>query len=80
VSDAKRILRPKVVAERIGVSRATIYRMEKAGLLPPRLLIGPGCSGWLESDIDEFIESRPRGGASRDIPASPILDHGEAAG
>jgi predicted DNA-binding transcriptional regulator AlpA len=56
----KRILRVNVVAERLGCSRATLYRLEGAGLLPPRIIIGPGASGWLEADIDRFIDERPR--------------------
>jgi predicted DNA-binding transcriptional regulator AlpA len=56
----KRILRVNVVAERLGCSRATLYRLERAGLLPARIIIGPGASGWLEADVDRFIDERPR--------------------
>jgi predicted DNA-binding transcriptional regulator AlpA len=55
-----RILRPAAAARYIGLSRATVYRLERAGVLPPRILLGPGASGWLLADLDAFIDSRPR--------------------
>ena len=54
----KKILRRAIVIGRVGVSYPTIWRMEKAGLFPRRIQISPGAIGWLEEDIDAWIESR----------------------
>ncbi len=58
-SSAMRFLRLHDLIERLGISRATVYRWEKDGLLPPRRQIGPNAVGWLENEIDEFIRGRP---------------------
>jgi prophage regulatory protein len=57
-----RILRPAQAARMLGVSRATIYRWERAGRLAARVILGPGTSGWKESDLAAFIDAAPRGG------------------
>ena len=57
-----RIYRPGKVARVLDVSRATVYRWEKSGILPPRVILGPGVSGWKEEDLAAFIEAAPRGG------------------
>ncbi len=54
-----RLLRLHDLVERLGISRATVYRWEKDGLLPPRRQIGPNAVGWLEDEIDDFILERP---------------------
>ena len=56
------ILRPAQAARLLGVSRATIYRWEAAGRLAPRVILGPGTSGWREEDLAAFIAAAPRGG------------------
>lgn len=50
----QRILRLPAVVERIGWSRATVYR--RLGHL--RIKLGPNSAGWLESDIDAFLTER----------------------
>ena len=44
-----------MVAQRTGLSRATIYRLEAAGNFPTRQQISPRCVGWYGSDIEDFI-------------------------
>jgi len=44
-----------MVAQRTGLSRATIYRLEAAGNFPNRQQISPRCVGWYGSDIEDFI-------------------------
>ncbi len=55
----KRFLRTKEVLRRLGISRATLWRWERHGVIPPRRQLGPNAVGWLESTIDDFLESRP---------------------
>lgn len=57
-----RIIRPAQAARLLGISRATLYRWEASGRLAPRVILGPGTSGWKEEDLAAFIASAPRGG------------------
>ena len=49
----------RFVAERTGLSKATIYRYTVRGLFPPRRHVGPGRVAWLASEVIEWIDSRP---------------------
>ncbi len=60
-----RILRPAQAARLLGISRATLYRWAAAGRLAPRVILGPGTSGWREEDLAAFIAAAPRGGPER---------------
>jgi excisionase family DNA binding protein len=62
-----RILRPAQAARLLGISRATLYRWSAAGRLAPRVILGPGTSGWREEDLAAFIAAAPRGGPERTL-------------
>ena len=47
------------VKERTGLGRSSIYSFMKAGSFPRPVSLGARSVGWLESDITEWIESRP---------------------
>ena len=64
IAPLSRILRPTQAARLLGISRATLYRWERAGRLAPRIILGPGTSGWKEEDLAAFIAAAPRGGAA----------------
>ncbi|MFZ4535569.1 helix-turn-helix transcriptional regulator [Propionivibrio sp.] len=51
-------LRIKQVCELTGLSRATIYAMEKKGDFPSKKALGPRAVAWLESEIATWMESR----------------------
>ncbi len=55
------ILRINDLVEILGVSRVTLWRWERDGLLPPKRVLGPNTVGWLEFEILEWLESRPTG-------------------
>src|SRR5438094_933184 len=55
---APQLLRIREVMRRVGLSRATIYRMEMKREFPRRVRISAGSVGWRSSDIDAFIDSR----------------------
>jgi predicted DNA-binding transcriptional regulator AlpA len=59
------IFRPAQAARLLGISRATLYRWEKEGRLAPRVILGPGTSGWRGEDLAAFIAAAPRGGPER---------------
>jgi prophage regulatory protein len=50
-----RIIRLPEVLERVSLSRTTIYQKIQEGSFPKQLKLGRA-SGWLESEIDAWIE------------------------
>jgi len=62
-----KILNPSEVVERTGLSRVTLWRLEKAGKFPRRLNTSFSRIGWIEAEIDKWIETRPRGICGREI-------------
>ena len=52
------ILRLALVKKRTGLSRSSIYSGVKQGTFPAQISLGPRAVGWLESSIDEWIQSR----------------------
>jgi len=55
-----RILRFPEVKALTGLSRSTIWRLEKLGDFPQRIRCGLRGVGWLESEIAEYINGRER--------------------
>lgn len=58
--ESDQILRIGDVARRVGLGRATIYRYIARGDFPPPIALGERASGWLASQVMEWIQSRPR--------------------
>jgi predicted DNA-binding transcriptional regulator AlpA len=67
-TSVKRILRLPKVEDRTGLKQTQIYRLEVRGKFPRRIKISDRASGWLESEIDAWIEQRVI--ASRDQSAT----------
>jgi prophage regulatory protein len=55
----EKILRGKETDARTGLSRSQRYAMERNGEFPRRRRISKRASGYLESEITEWILSRP---------------------
>ena len=53
-----KILRKQATIEKTGLSRSTIYLMMKSGTFPKNVQLGARAVGWLESDIQAWIDSR----------------------
>jgi prophage regulatory protein len=52
-----KINRLPVVEDKTGLSRSSIYLRMSKGLFPQSISLGGGRAvGWLESDIDEWLE------------------------
>ena len=55
---AHKILRLPKVIERVGFARSSIYAFVSRGGFPPPIKIGDRAVGWLDSDIDAWIDAR----------------------
>ena len=54
------ILRVHDVLDRLGIGRSTLYEWQARGDFPRAIPLGERARGWLESDVDEWIETRAR--------------------
>lgn len=52
------ILRRKEVEARVKLSRSTIYLLMQEGLFPMPISLGARAVGWLEHEIDDWLNSR----------------------
>lgn len=77
MSNDDNILRIDAVIAKVGLSRATIYNMMKAGTFPKQIKLGARLSGWLESEVQGWIRERAR--ASRPDLAEARDPHAHAA-
>lgn len=52
------ILRRKQVEARTGLARSTIYDRIKAGTFPAPISLGEKAVGWIESEVDAWLNAR----------------------
>ena len=55
---SNRVLRLPEVIVTTGLSRSTVYAYMQKGLFPKSIPLGPRLVGWLESDINEWVDRR----------------------
>jgi len=61
MSFPSRIVRMKVLLQRLGVGRATVYRwLSQDTTFPKPVPIGPNTIGWVESELDAWLQNRIR--------------------
>jgi prophage regulatory protein len=53
-----RIIRKPELFMKIGLSDATIWRMEKKGKFPRRITLGGNSVGWLSGEIDNWLDKK----------------------
>ena len=53
-----KVLRLPCVKDRTGLARSTIYAHMAADSFPHPIQLGPRCVGWLESDIEDWLDAR----------------------
>ncbi len=53
-----RFLRIDEVIGKVGLSRPTIWRLERAGEFPRRRQLGRNSVGWVEDEIEQWMQSR----------------------
>jgi|APSaa5957512535_1039671.scaffolds.fasta_scaffold216474_1 prophage regulatory protein len=49
------------VVKMTGLSRVTLWRYEREEKFPKRVNLSDHRVGWVESEVEEWIENRPRG-------------------
>ena len=57
---ATAILRLPNVKSRTGLSRSTIYLRVKAGTFPAPISLGTRAVGWIESEIQQWLEEQTK--------------------
>jgi len=55
---SKRILRVRKVEEKTGLKKSSIYAMVKDGRFPEQIKLGPRASGWVEEEVDAWIDKQ----------------------
>ena len=58
---ALKLLRFPAVRERTGLSRSTIWRLERQGAFPRHHRISPNAVAWVEDDVAKWIRSKVAG-------------------
>lgn len=53
-----RIIRKPELFSRVGLSDATIWRMEKSGKFPRRLKLGGNSVGWLDHEVEAWFKQK----------------------
>jgi len=53
-----RLLRARVVCERTGLSRTTLWRLERRGAFPRHRQLSANAVGWLEEKVTAWIRAR----------------------
>jgi prophage regulatory protein len=76
-----KMLRRKEVEERTGLKRSTIYDHVKRGTFPRPIHLGPKVIGWIESEVDAWIDlqielTRTNQAVTSYVPSSPRLQMG----
>lgn len=66
----ERVVREPECERRTGLSRTTRWRMERTGQFPERISISPGCVGWAESEIIEWLHVRMKARRRRSTSSS----------
>jgi prophage regulatory protein len=55
------ILRLRQVIGRTGLSRSTIWRLERDNRFPSRIQLSDNTVGWSEGEVSTWLTKRPRG-------------------
>ena len=53
-----RIIRKPELFSKIGLSDATIWRMERAGRFPGRIKLGGNSVGWFNNEINDWLSKK----------------------
>ena len=56
-----KLLRFTDVRDRTGLSRSTVWRLERTGAFPKHIKVSANIVAWLEQDVVEWIRSKTKG-------------------
>lgn len=68
VPSLPRIITKKELRQIVPYSAQHILRLEKKGIFPRRIVIGPGRVGWRLADIEQWLADRASSTASARMP------------
>lgn len=54
----KRIIRKPAVKSKTGLPSSTLYDKIQRGEFPKQIKLGPRASGWIEEEVDQWIEEQ----------------------
>ncbi len=57
--DTDKVLRLPQVLEQVGLKKTALYKMIQDGEFPKQIKLGKHASGWKESEVQNWIHSRP---------------------
>ena len=63
---ADRFLRLPTVRDRVGVSKSSIYQWISEGTFPRPIPLGGRAVGWIESEVDDWMNRRIEASRNRD--------------
>ncbi len=55
---AHQFLRRGQVLAKLGISRTTLYNLEKAGRFPQHFMVTPRCAVWRSDEVDAWMAKR----------------------
>lgn len=64
---ASAILKLPTVKTRTGLSRSTIYKRIAEGDFPEPISLGPRAVGWLEAEVDQWIDARVKASRLKEV-------------
>ena len=63
----KKVIRPAIAMERVGLKKSAFYKWVQKGVLPPPFKLGKRAAGWLEEEIDEIVAMVAAGRSEEEI-------------
>jgi prophage regulatory protein len=58
ISSSMRVIRFPELFRKVGLCRSQIWRLEKQGAFPKSIPLGINSKGWIESEIDAWLQER----------------------
>lgn len=56
--ESQRVLRIRETSYKVGLSKTSVYESVKKGTFPKPLRLSERSSGWLESELNQWLEER----------------------
>lgn len=66
-SNEYKIVRLKELLDRIGYSKATLYKRIQSGLFPPQVSLGGRAVGWLEHEVNTALAAIVAGQTNEEV-------------